>query len=107
MSDSELNLHVLTDHVRELAHKQNAACGRIRTAGDAVADGLGSRLWKTHGIVSALMNSAVSEAESVRIEAIWAQYRLGIDLHDRLSNAADNYENADWVNGRDLGSCGL
>lgn len=102
-----MNLRVLTEHVRELAHKQEAASGRFRSARQAVAEGLGDRLWTTHGVVSAAVNMAVSNAESARMDAITTQYRLGHDLNERLNNAADNYENADWVSGRNIGACGL
>ncbi len=50
---------------------------------------------------------AVAKAETARKDAIENQYRLGLDLHERLNNAADNYENEDWVGGRNIGACGL
>lgn len=102
-----MNLRVLTDHVRELAHQQQAASGRLRSARQAVAEGLADRVWATHGVVSAVMNMAVAKAETARKDAIENQYRLGLDLHERLNNAADNYENEDWVGGRNIGACGL
>jgi len=34
-------------------------------------------------------------------------YQGSIDLKDRLNWAAENYHDADWVSGKDIGACGL
>lgn len=107
MSDLEKNLYVLTEHVRELADKQSAASGRILAASHAVYGSLQQRLWTSHGVASAALNAAVAAVEPVRASAVSNQYKLGMDLHERLNNAAANYENADWRNGTDIGACGL
>lgn len=106
MSGLDDNLKVLTEHISELAGKQQASAGRIIGARDAVGDVTG-RMWATHGVVCAATNLAVGEAETTRTAAITKQYKMSTDLRDRLNAAVVNYEDADWRAGRGIDACGL
>jgi ESX secretion-associated protein EspC/F len=106
VSGREDNLEVLTEHITELAGKQQASAGRIIAARNAVF-GVTGRMWLSHGVVCAATNMAVAEAETTRAAAIAKRYKMSIDLRDRLNWAVVNYENADWRAGDDIGACGL
>ena len=103
---SDYDLKILTDHLHALAAMQEAAAGRIRMA-DQQVEGLSGHVRKTHGVVCWSTQSAVSEAEALRHTASVNTYQGSMDLKDRLNWAAENYNEADWVSGRDIGACGL
>ena len=103
---SDYDLKVLTDHLHELAGMQQAAAGRIRMAEEKV-NGLSGDVLVTHGVVCWATQSAVFEAEGLRHTASVNTYQGSIDLKDRLNWAAENYHDADWVSGKDIGACGL
>ena len=96
MAGLEDNVRVLTDHVNELAGKQEASGYRILAAKRAVDDGVAARMWLTHGPICARTNMAVSAAESARTAAVSAQYTLSEGLAERLRWASVNYNDADW-----------
>jgi len=106
LSGLDDNLKVLTEHLNDLAGKQQSAAGQIIFARDAVVDVTGS-VWRTHGAVCAATNLAIGDAETARAAAVSHLYKMSADLRDRLNSAAQNYNNSDWRAGRDIGSCGL
>ncbi|KMO70179.1 MAG: ESX-1 secretion-associated protein [Mycolicibacterium rufum] len=106
MSDFEKNLAVLTDHVRWLSSKQRAAAGRITVANQSVRD-TASSMWSSHGIVCAPTNMAVAAAQSARAEAGATLHKISEELATRLTDAADNYDDADYRSGDNIGACGL
>lgn len=103
---SDYDVKVLTDHLHELAGKQESAAGRVRMADEKVS-GLSGDVLHTHGLVCWATHSAIGEAEGLRHTAAVNMYKASIDLRDRLNWAADNYTDADWVSGRNIGACGL
>lgn len=106
MTDQEENLKVLTEHVRRLATDQQAAAGRITVANQS-AQGVAGNMWGTHGVVCAATNIAVSAAETARLAAGAALYKVSTELSEKLTNAAGNYDSADSQGGQDIGACGL
>jgi CRISPR/Cas system endoribonuclease Cas6 (RAMP superfamily) len=103
---SDYDLKVLTDHLHHLADRQQAAASRIRMADEKVS-GLSSSVLSTHGLACWATISALRAAEAARHTASVNNYKASMDLKDRLNWAAENYNNADWVSGKDIGQCGL
>jgi hypothetical protein len=106
VSAQEQNLKVLTDHIRDLAGKQQAAAGRIKVANESVG-GVADGMWSTHGVVCAATNMAVSAAETTRDTAGTRLYKVSTELSENLNYAADNYDNVDYREGRNIGECRL
>ena len=106
MSSQADNLRVLTEHVDELAAKQTTAAGSLKVAGETVND-IASSVWSTHGVVCALSNMAVDAIEIARDAADQKLWRMSHDLSERLHTASSNYNNADWLAGKDIDSCRL
>jgi len=106
VSAQEQNLKVLTDHIRDLAGKQRAAAGRIKVANESTGEVAGS-MWSTHGVVCAATNMAVSAAETARDTAGTRLYKVSTELSENLNYAADNYDNVDYREGRNIDACGL
>jgi hypothetical protein len=100
------NLRVLTDHINDLAAKQTSAAGGIKIAGEAVGE-LAANVWATHGVVCAASNLAVAAAEAARDTADSGLWRMSADLSERLTTASSNYNNADWVAGKNITACRL
>ncbi|GFM17555.1 uncharacterized protein PO1_contig-018-29 [Mycobacterium sp. PO1] len=100
------NLRVLTEHIDELAAKQDTAAGDLKIAGETVND-LASSVWSTHGVVCAASNMAVDAVETARDAADGVLWRMSHDLSVRLRMASSNYNNADWRARKDIDSCGL
>jgi hypothetical protein len=105
-SDHEKNLIVLTEHLRRLAVEQQAAAGRIRVANQPIG-GIAANLWTTHGVVCAATNMAVSTAEVARAAAGARLFKVSTEISEKLTYAAENYENVDCQEGRDIGACRL
>jgi hypothetical protein len=106
MSDFEKNLTVLTDHLRWLSSKQQAAAGRITVANQSASAAVGS-IWSSHGIACAATSLAMATAESARTGAGATLYGVSAELAKRLADAADNYDNADYRSGKGIDECGL
>lgn len=102
MSDQSENLRVLTEHIDALAAKQASAAGTLKIAGETVND-LSRSVETTHGIVCLASNMAVAALESARDDARGNLWRLSHDLNERLKTASANYNNTDWLAGKDLG----
>lgn len=106
MSAQGENLRVLTEHIDEIAAKQTTAAGTLKIAGETVND-LESSVWNTHGVVCAASNMAVAAVETARDDARTKLWKMSHDLSERLRTASTNYNNADWLAGRDIDSCAL
>lgn len=102
MSDQAKNLRVLTDHIDALAAKQASVAGTLKIAGETVND-ISSSVERTHGIVCFASNLAVAALERARDDTRDKLWRLSHDLNERLKTASSNYNNTDWLAGKDLG----
>jgi hypothetical protein len=100
------NLRVLTEHIDELAAKQTTAAGSLKIAGETVND-VASNVWSTHGVACAASNMAVAAVETARDDARTKLWKMSHDLSERLRTASANYNDADWLAGRDIDSCAL
>jgi hypothetical protein len=102
MTGQQQNLQVVTDHVRELAKRQQTAADKImganRTTGDVAAN-----IFSSHGLVCSATSIAVSTAETARKAAGEAMYKVSTELVAKLNTAATNYDNVDYREGRSLG----
>lgn len=106
MSAESDNLRVVTNHVDELAAKQVTAAGTLKIAGETVND-LGPSVRTTHGVACMASNLAVNAVESARDSARSTLWHMSHDLAERLKLASSNYNDSDWVAGRDIDSCEL
>lgn len=106
MTDFEQNLKILTEHIRRLASEQQAAAGRITVANQS-AQNVADNMWSTHGAVCAPTNTAMAFAEKARKSAGAVLWRVSTELSEKLTNAADNYDDVDSQEGQDIGACGL
>lgn len=106
MSTQGDNLRVLTEHIDGIAAKQATAAGTMKIAGETVND-LASHVWSTHGVACAASNMAVDAVEAARNNARTKLWQMSHDLSERLHTASTNYNNADWLAGRDIDSCSL
>lgn len=106
MSAQGDNLRVLTGHIDDIAAKQTTAAGSLKIAGETVND-VASNVWSTHGVVCAASNMAVDAVGAARDDARTKLWQMSHDLSERLRTASANYNNADWLAGRDIDSCGL
>jgi len=100
------NVRVLTEHINELGAKQSTAAGSLKVAGETVND-LASSVWATHGIACAASNMAVDAIEAARDSADAKLWRMSSELADRLRSASTNYNNTDWVAGKDIDGCAV
>lgn len=105
-TDSEKNLSVLTDHVRHLVTVQQTAVDQITGANRAIVDP-GRRMWDTHGIVCTATNVAVSSAETARRAAGGALFRVSAELAEKLTAAANAYDDTDETTAGDIDACGV
>ena len=106
MTGFEQNLKVLTEHIRRLATEQQAAAGRIKVANQSAQDVAGD-MWSTHGAVCAPTNIAMASAETARKSAGAALWKVSTELSEKLTSAADNYDNVDSQEAQDIGACEL
>jgi hypothetical protein len=106
LSAQDDNLRVLTEHIDDIAAKQTTAASSLKIAGETVND-LASNVWSSHGVVCAASNMAVAAVETARDSARTKLWKMSHDLSERLHTASENYNNADWLAGRDIDSCAL
>lgn len=106
MSAQGDNLRVLTEHIDDIAAKQTTAAGSLKIAGETVND-VASNVWSTHGVACAASNMAVAAVETARDDARTKLWKMSHDLSERLRTASANYNDADWLAGRDIDSCAL
>lgn len=106
MSGPADNLRVLTDHIDEIAATQATAAGGLKIAGETVND-LADSVRNTHGFACSASNLAVEAVETARDAAAAKLWRMSHDLGERLKMASANYNNTDWLAGKDIDSCAL
>ncbi|TPG29712.1 ESX-1 secretion-associated protein [Mycolicibacterium hodleri] len=105
-TDSEKNLKVLTDHLRDLTTLQDTAAGQITGANRSIVDP-GRDMWNTHGIACSATNFAVSRVEGARRNAGGALFRVSTELSEKLEAAAGAYANTDSSAAGNIGACGV
>ncbi|MEE6180040.1 ESX-1 secretion-associated protein [Mycobacterium sp. 050134] len=87
-------LVVATPHLKELTDKQATASKALGTAAGA-ADGIGERVWISHGVACGMANYAVQLAEDARRAACKALQKASTDLAHKLYTAANTYDRTD------------
>lgn len=99
--DQQHNLRVLTDHVGDLAEGQAKAANQIVGANREVGD-TATRVSNSHGLVCSITSAALSTADAARKEAGSVLERTSRELSEKLTTAASNYNNADYLAGQKL-----
>jgi hypothetical protein len=102
MSDLDQNLKVVTDHLGELASKQQTAADKMTGANRAAAD-IAAKVENTHGMICWATSMAMSKAEAARHTAGSTMQKVSTELKQKLTTAATNYDNVDYREGRALG----
>jgi hypothetical protein len=102
MTDQQQNLQVVTDHINLLAEMQRTAADKIVGANRTTGDVAGS-VANTHGHVCWATSLAVSNADTARSAAGTVLHRVSNELSEKLTTAASNYNNTDYMAGRSLG----
>lgn len=102
MSDPDQKLQIVTEHVDHLAVKQHTAADAITTA-NRLTEGVSERITSTHGSACSATSSAMSAAEEARLAAGAALRQTSLDLADKLTGAAINYNDVDYRSGKSLG----
>jgi hypothetical protein len=102
MSDFELNLKVVTDHLGELGTSQQTAADKITGANRATAD-IAEKIDTTHGLVCFATSQAMSACEAARKDAGDTMYKVSTEFKEKLDTAAINYANVDYREGRSIG----
>ncbi|SCX29121.1 ESX-1 secretion-associated protein [Mycolicibacterium fluoranthenivorans] len=100
-ADQQHNLRVLTDHLRDLSNSQDKAADQILGANRAVGD-TARRVSDSHGLVCSITSIALSTADTVRKEAGSTMEKVSRELSEKLTTAASNYENTDYLAGRKI-----
>jgi hypothetical protein len=95
------DLRVTTAHVRELSARQGEAAAQLTTAA-TVTDGVSQSMWLSHGAICAVSNMAVAAAEGARKGACQAMSSVSADLDEKLTTAAQRYDEMDQANRRQL-----
>ena len=101
MSDGEMNLRVVTEHLLHLSEKQSRAADKLIGANRAVS-GVAEAVASTHGVACSLTNQAVTEAVSRRAAAGENLRKVSTELDEKLKSAAGNYANADYMAGKSI-----
>lgn len=102
MSDLELNLKVVTDHLTELGGFQETAANKIVGANRETAD-VAAKIEDTHGLVCYATSQAMSEGETARKDAGDNLYTVSTEFKEKLDVAAINYNDVDYREGRSIG----
>ena len=102
MTSPALNLNVLTSHIDQLAEIQMRATDQFTGANRAIVD-TSSQVTATHGVICALTSAAVKAADEARTSAGAQLLRRSSELSAKLTTAASNYENVDYLSGKSIG----
>jgi hypothetical protein len=92
--DQEKNLGVLTEHIRDLAKRQQDAVNKITGANRSIVDPA-RNVQDTHGMVCEATHLAVSAAENARRAAGGALLTVSTELAVKLDSAAARYDHTD------------
>ena len=95
------DLKVTTAHVRELSARQGEAAAQVGAAGSAT-DGATQNMWMSHGVVCAAANMAVEAASAARKAACQAMAGVSQDLDQKLTTAAQRYDQIDQASQADI-----
>lgn len=87
-------LTVDPDYLNELAGFQDQASGQA-TSGAKATHKVSHDLWLTHGVISGVSNTEVSDAVNDRVAAGKAIAKACAALADSLRSAADAYQGTD------------
>ena len=93
MTDGE-DRRIAAATIRSLASQQAEAARGISSAVSAV-QGVGDNMTKTHGLICAVTNAAVTAAETERSTAGICTARVSTELAGKLRHAADKYDETD------------
>jgi deoxyribodipyrimidine photolyase len=102
VSDLELNLTVVTGHLHELAAQQLTAADKITGANRATAD-IAAKVEETHGLICWPSSQAMKAGETARKTAGQTMYKVSTEFNEKLTTAANNYNDVDYREGRSLG----
>ena len=93
MTDGETR-RIAAATIRSLAAHQDDAARGISSAVMAV-QGVGDNMTRTHGLICAVTNSAVTAAETERATAGNRTAGVSTELAGKLRHAAENYDQTD------------
>ena len=93
MTDGE-ERRIAAAAIRSLASHQEEAARGISSAVTAV-QGVGDNMTKTHGLICAVTNAAVTAAETERATAGNRTAGVSTELAAKLRHAAEKYDDAD------------
>lgn len=93
MTDRE-DRRIAAATIRSLASHQDEAARGINSAVRAV-QGVGDNMTRTHGLICAVTNAAVSAAETGRAAAGNRTAGVSTELAAKLRHAADKYDETD------------
>jgi hypothetical protein len=102
--DQEKNLKVLTEHILDLAKRQQTAVDQITGANRAIADPA-RNVQDTHGMVCEATHLAVSAAEEARRAAGSALFKVSTELGEKLNTAAARYDHTDSAGADAITAC--
>ena len=102
MTNPERNLNVLTCHLDHLAKQHRHAADQLTGANRAAAPAAASIL-HTHGLVCTATSAAMSSADDARNELGTRLFQKSTELSAKLTTAAANYENTDYLTGKQVG----
>lgn len=102
MSDLDSNLKVVTDHLAELAGRQQTAADKITGANRETAD-IAAKIQESHGLICFATSQAMSRGEDARRDAGNTLYTVSTEFSQKLDTAAVNYNNVDYREGRSIG----
>lgn len=94
-------LHVTTAHLRELSAKHGQAAAEIMLATAAVSD-VDRAIRTSHGVIAWSTAAAVEAVQQARRDAGDSLARGSAALRDKLTAAADRYEDTDHTSGGDV-----
>jgi hypothetical protein len=103
-TDQEKNLKVLTDHILDLAARQQEAVNKITGANRSIVDPA-RNVQDTHGMVCEATHLAVSAAEEARRAAGGALFNVSTELGEKLTTAAARYDNTDAAGADAITAC--
>lgn len=102
MTDQQMNLHVLTEHIDKLAEKQHTAADKITGANRMTGGDIAYKVFSTHGAVCSPTSMVFSGVDTARKAAGAALHKVSSELAEKLTTAASNYNSIDYMSGKML-----
>src|SRR5690349_3054573 len=84
VTNPEVTLNVVTDHIRQLADAQSRAADQFTGANRAVA-GASDRVRETHGLICALTSAALTTADETRVSLGEGFFTRSMELSAKLT----------------------